>query len=127
MFWNTERQKILENQFIAHTEKEEQLFSKLFESLTGIRDEIHKINECQAEANASHTLAIIKARQEVLETCFDRLLEKKRYEREMDELHRIVESKVDLAHVKAIWAVVSLFAITCAWVIEKIISIKGVM
>ena len=127
MFWNTERQKILENQFIAHTEKEEQIFAKLFESLTGIRDEIHKINECQAEANSSHTLAIIKARQEVLETCFDRLLEKKRYEREMDELHKVVDEKVDISHVKAIWAVVSLFAIMCAWVIEKIISIKGVM
>ena len=118
---------MLEDQFRVHTEKEEQLFTKLFESLTGIRDEIHKINECQAEANSSHTLAIIKARQEVLETCFDRLLEKKRYEREMDELHRVVESKVDLSHVKAIWAVVSLFAITSAWVIEKIISIKGGM
>ena len=127
MFWNTERQKMLEDQFRVHIEKEEQLFSKLFESLTGIRDEIHKINEVQAEANATNTLAIIKAKQEILELCFERLLEKKRYEREMDVIHDAIESKVDLAHVKAIWAVVSLFAITCAWVIEKIISIKGVM
>ncbi len=125
MFFSNERQKMLEDQFRVHTEKEEQLFTKLFESLTGIRDEIHKINEVQAEANATHTLAIIKAKQEVLETCFERLLEKKRYEREMSELHDLVESKVDMAQVKAIWAVVTLFAISSAWVIEKVISFKG--
>ena len=122
MFWSSERQKMLEDQFRVHTEKEEQIFTKLFESLTGIRDEIHKINEIQAETNATHTLAIIKAKQEILETCFERLLEKKRYEREMDEIHGAIESKVDMSQVKAIWAVVTVFALTCAWIIEKVVT-----
>ena len=123
----------LENSFLRSQDKQEQLFNRLFVSLDGIREEIHKTNEQMHEYRASHQLELVKVKKEILEVCFDKFIEKNSYDltcrQFSEELARVrikLKDKPDTKSLKIVWSAICAFCMAAAWVVATLLDLKAI-
>ena len=123
----------LETSFLRSQDKQEQLFNRLFVSLDGIREEIHKTNEQMHEYRASHQLELVKQKKEILETCFNKFIEKNAYDltcrqfsEELSHIHKELGDKPDTKSLKLVWGAICAFCMTAAWIVTTLLDLKVV-